>query len=494
MLFMKTLMILPFQDRFRPSLPTVMGNVDYKTLQSQLLRIDEILKTSGAEKDFVERSLKHWSLQIGKPLEKIKEKARLTFQKHSRQALRCNILRTLMGDGFRDFSCQIAGWPLLQWFCGVDSWGVVKVPSKSTLQRYSQWLPEAEMREVIAKLLKGSSQLNLKDPLDLETYFTDTTCVKTPIHFPVDWVLLRDAVRTLMKAVVLIRREGLKHRMKGPETFMTEVNRLCIQMTQGRRKKQARRERKRVLRLMKKLVQTVKSHAKRHRELLDREWEKTQWSRPQVEQVLKRIDSVLLLLPQAQKQAHERIIGERLVKNEDKILSLYETDTNVIVRGKFGAEVEFGNTLELGESKDGLIVDWKLWKESAPADARLLKDSLNRTEKALGKKIKAVGGDRGFDSQTNQELLSGLDIENGICPRDPKQLKRRMKEDRFAWLQKRRSQTEGRIGIFKNQFLGKPFRTKGFAYREVGIAWAVLAHNLWVLARLPQAESLLKAA
>lgn len=495
---MEEAMILSTQQRFRPSLPTVMGNVDYKELERQLKHIDEILIVSGAEKDFIERSLRHWSSQIKKPLEMIKEKSRLTFQKHTQRALRCNIARTLMGDSFRDFSCQLAGWPLLQWFCDVDSWGAVKVPAKSTLQRYAGWLPETELREVVEKIVRtvavSPSVLRLVDPLDLDSYFLDTTAVKTPIHFPVDWVLLRDTVRTLMLAVKLIRKRGLKHRMEDPAEFLKRMNRLSIQMTHSRRKKSAKKEKKRVLRLMKKMVTVVQGHARRHRDLLDQQWGETDWTRPQADQVLKRIDHVLDLLPQAKKQAHERIIGERLVKNEDKILSLYETDTNVIVRGKAGAEAEFGNTLLLGETRQGLIVDWKLWQGSAPADSRLLEDSLARVEKGLGRKIKAVGGDRGFDSKSNGKSLEDAKIYNGICPRDPRQLKVKMQEDRFVWLQKRRSQTEGRIGIFKNQFLGRPLRVKGFSHRELAVTWAVLTHNLWVMVRLHQVEIKQKAA
>ena len=60
-------------------------------------------------------------------------------------------------------------------------------------------------------------------------------------------------------------------------------------------------------------------------------------------------------LPAAIRQAHERIIGERPVASADKILSLYEDDLHVIVRGKAGAEVEFGNTLLLAENLDGII-------------------------------------------------------------------------------------------------------------------------------------------
>ena len=42
----------------------------------------------------------------------------------------------------------------------------------------------------------------------------------------------------------------------------------------------------------------------------------------------------------------------------DKILSLYEQDVRILVRGKAGAEVEFGNALYLAEQADGLIVDY----------------------------------------------------------------------------------------------------------------------------------------
>ena len=54
---------------------------------------------------------------------------------------------------------------------------------------------------------------------------------------------------------------------------------------------------------------------------------------------------VLAQLPAAVRQAHERLIGGRKQPNKDKILSLYEPDIQVIVRGKSGAEVEFGNNL-----------------------------------------------------------------------------------------------------------------------------------------------------
>jgi hypothetical protein len=40
---------------------------------------------------------------------------------------------------------------------------------------------------------------DLEAPLDLSAMFLDTTRVKANIHFPVDWVLLRDGVKSLMQ-------------------------------------------------------------------------------------------------------------------------------------------------------------------------------------------------------------------------------------------------------------------------------------------------------
>jgi hypothetical protein len=52
----------------------------------------------------------------------------------------------LLGEAYRPFSTRLADSPLLQWFCQLDRLDVVRVPAKSTLQRYAHWLPDAQMR------------------------------------------------------------------------------------------------------------------------------------------------------------------------------------------------------------------------------------------------------------------------------------------------------------------------------------------------------------
>jgi IS5 family transposase len=472
-------------------LPTIEGNVDYRDFRDQLERIEFLLIHSGVETQFIQSSLQDWLVKAQSEGSSTSTKAQLRFQVRTQRALRCNIARSLLNnEDFRGFAMRLADSPLLQSFCLVSHLGMIKVPSKSELERFSKWIPEAKVRELVAQLTRQGHQepqkLNLEQPLDLDTYFLDTTCVQANIHYPVDWVLLRDATRTLMKSVLLIREQGLKHRMEAPEIFIRNMNRLCIEMTHAWAKADSQKQRKKVLRKMDKLVGVVRGHAKRYRDLLDQQWEQTTWKRGKVDQVLQRLDQVLEQLPAARRQARQRILQGQMPENKDKILSLYDPDVQVIVRRKAGAEVEFGNTLLLGESPQGLILDWELFAESAPADSRLLAPSLERTEKALRIKIKTMGADRGFDSQSNQTKLEKRETFNGVCPRSPQQMKERMGSWKFKKLQRRRSQTEARIAIFKNNILGNPLRSKGIEHRQLAVAWAVLVHNLWVIARLPE--------
>ena len=63
-------------------------------------------------------------------------------------------------------------------------------------------------------------------------------------------------------------------------------------------------------------------------------------------------------------------------------------------------------------------------------------------------------------------------------------LQEKLEDEGFCLLQKRRGATEGRIGIFKNVYLGLPLRSKGFANRKTRVEWCILGHNLWKLATM----------
>jgi hypothetical protein len=490
--------ILPFQLPLCPALPQVIGNKDYTDFEIQLERIDGLLRSSGVEALFVRLSVDALRAEAAGAAHPLTGKDIARHREQSRLALRCEVLRELlMRPSYRVMSQRLAESALCRRFCGIGEIERVRVPGKSRLQTYSTWLAPEAMRAVLDELLRsagselGAARMGLEARIELNLVLLDSTCLKANIHFPTDWVLLRDAARTLMKATVLIRGRGICARMESPESFLARMNKSCMAMAAAGRKPGSKKKKKANLRQMKALAKTIAAHARRHRAALDERWAQTDWSRGQAQQILRRIDGILEQLPAAIKQAHERIIGERPVASAEKILSLYEKELHVIVRGKAGAEVEFGNTLLLSENLDGIIVDHALLRERSPGDTRLLEESLTRIEALRIGPVLGISTDRGFASRANSRLLEEKGIFDATCPRDPAELTRRHRDDElFTDCHRRRAQTEARVGILKNNFLSGQPRARGYERRAAAVDWAVLAHNLRVIARLPQAKAL----
>lgn len=478
-------MMMVSQEQLTLSLPTVYGPKDYREHRELLINADRILRDSGVENKAISD---YFTSREQVP------STNKDIQRVSR-ALRCAILKTLSGLDYRELATRIADSELYKWFTGYNTLDCPNTPSKSTLERYMTQFSLKAIEEMVVTLNRTVSDaamaallLNKEEPVTFDMIYADGTCLKADIHFPVDWILLRDTVKSLIKAIIRIRKHGLLHRMRTPAKFISEINALCIQMSQARRKIDAAKCRKMILRKMKKLNKLVELHAIRYRDLLKDKWGETKLSEKHAYRIVENIDTILDKLPKAIKQAHERIIGGRSIKSADKILSLYDDNAHVIIRGKAGAEVEFGNGLYLAEQEDGLIADWELFEDQPPSETKIVPESIDRMTKRYGK-LTSFTSDRGFSSAKNDVLLDEKRIYNGTCPKNPAKLKERSQEQHFIDLQKRRAQTEGRIGIFKNVFLGKPMRSRDIEKKKHLVNWAVLTHNLWVLARMAAEEA-----
>lgn len=485
--------IIEIQEQLRPALPRVIGCKDYREQEELLKRVDQILKRSGVEAKFVRLSLEKFQNRSKK---QASQKDLIRWSQHSERALRCTILKNLLKEDYRGMSISLAQSTLFRWFCRIPELEMTRVPGKSTLQEYGQWLPLEEMEKILKQLREALSnqekalEIGLENELEMEAAWIDSTCLKANIHFPVDWVLLPDAVRTLVKAILVIRKHGLKIRMPEPETFLAAINGQTMAMSAALRSKtESKKARKKALRSMKKICRTIQEHGKNYRSALEKRWKETDLTYKEAQVILRRIDNILRQLPAAIKQAHERIIAERQLANADKILSLYESELHVIVRGKAAAKVEFGNTLFIAETSSGFILHHQLCKENSPGDARWLEQNYQTLKTASSGKLCAVVGDRGFESAQTCKKLQENEAFNGLCPRDVGQMKKRLRNDEiFVAAQKRRAQTEGRIAILKNCFLNETPRAKGFQNRQLQVAWAVFTHNLWLVARCPWAE------
>jgi hypothetical protein len=485
---------LSIQSWLRPALTEVRANKDYEMFRGQIMAVDGVLGKAHLEAMAIDFALGG--------LEEASAAQRRARAEWAVKALRIQTLRMLLGNpSHRGFSRMVAGSDLLADFCRARKIDGISGISKSTVERASKCFGSDQVRWMHQVLIEmcgeedRAGEIGLARAIETGEALIDGTCLEANIHYPVDWVLLRDVSTTLLKATKLIRRAGLCQRMpQGPEAFARELNRLCIEMTHTRRKTEARKARKKVLRKMKVLVKTIGAHGQSHRDLLEANWPDTDYSQAQARQIIERMDKMLGQVPAVIKQAHERIIGERQIPSDEKILSVHQPDINVLVRGKAGREVEFGNTLVLAESTQGFILDWELYQKAAPAEWRQMQESLQRQNQFdLSTSIEAVGADRGFSTKQGAHVLAQEGIYDAVCPRNPRELKKRFGEDRFVKLQHRRGSTEARIAIFR-QRQAKRLRERGFAHRYLAVAWGVLGHNLWMLARMLTAQEKAKAA
>jgi len=472
-------MNIALQQELKQPLTHVIGPCDYMEFRALLEQIDHLLITSKIEEQFISAAVERNSEYRKNP-----KKIKFVYL-----SLRTTILSALTGDSCRELARRIADSELFRWFIGINDIDRVKSPSKSTIKRMELLWSEQDITTLIHELNKKvmnpvNSQplLNTDKPIEIDEVFADSTCINANIHYPVDWLLIRDAVRTLTASILLIRRQGIKHRMPDPLTLVKTMNSLAIEMTQVSRNRKGKKARKKVFRKMKSHLKMVLRHAKSYYQLLQEKWHTTEWSEKQTQQVLQRMFNVMEQVPEIIEIAHARIISEKVVENQDKILSLYEKNVHVIKRGKFGSDVEFGNGLYLAEQKDGIIVDFKYYKEYPEADTTLLKESIKRMKEHYP--IGSVATDRGFNSKANDRYLNKETIFNATCSRDPHELSIKMDDERFRKAQQRRAQTEGRIGILKNKFIGAKLLRKGFENRAIKILWTVFTHNLWVIARI----------
>lgn len=483
-------MTISFQPDLRPELPLVDGPKEYHEQRALFMRLDDLLSHSGLEGEFFTLSMAYRKINL-------QERSAAEVQSLSRSctlALRSNLARLITGLNHRDFCIRLADSSLLQWFLQVGRVDGVSTFAKSTSDRFAHFIDADSLQSLNKKLiamLHEDTQCNfgLKETVSFDAVFFDSTCLKAPIHHPVDWVLLRDATRTLMKAVDRIRKKGLLCRMpKAPLSFLSEMNTLCMAMSAKHRTSEGKKHRKKTFRKMKALLRRIEAHAQRHLNRLKELGESTDLGPGQIQSIIAGMENVIAQVPAIIKQAHERIIGGRKLANKDKVLSLYDRHVQVIKRGKSNGEVEFGNNLWLGESRDGFIVDYLLEKEKT-SDAEQIESAIDRLTEEQALPVTSVWGDRGLHSKENEQTLKDKGIDCGLCPRDVKELSERLQgEPQLREGLKRRASTEARISIIIRKFMGAPARAKGFEHREMMVGWAVLGHNLWKLARLEQAQ------
>ncbi len=245
------------QSFLRPALTPVIRCKDYTVFLETMERIDRVLIDSSLEREAIVKALEGWDEAGGKDRERRALRAI--------KALRVEVVRHLLGGiSFRCLSQELGRSELLANFCRVREVDGIRKISKSSLERDSKFFDEAYLRQLHARMTEvvGNAEhcgeAGLEKPIDTRECLIDATCLEANIHWPVDWVLLKDVGATLLKAISLIRQAGMKQRMpQGAKGLAREMNKRCLEMTHARRRREAGKARKGILRRMKLLLKKI---------------------------------------------------------------------------------------------------------------------------------------------------------------------------------------------------------------------------------------------
>lgn len=181
-------------------------------------------------------------------------------------------------------------------------------------------------------------------------------------------------------------------------------------------------------------------------------------------------------------QTTNRVMYEQRVESKDKIVSIFEPHTDIIIKAR--RETLYGHKLCLSTGRSGMVIDCTVL-EGNPSDSNIAVEMIERVKEIYATYPRQVSFDGGFASRENLNSLKSLGIEDVVFNK-----KRNLKETEMArssWIY--RSLTRFRAGIESTiSFLKRCFGIDRCMWRGLDsfrtyTLGSVVAHNLLIIAR-----------
>lgn len=181
-------------------------------------------------------------------------------------------------------------------------------------------------------------------------------------------------------------------------------------------------------------------------------------------------------------QTRRRVIQGESVPAQEKLVSIFEPHTDILVKGS--RNVQYGHKVCLTGGASGLVLDCVV-ESGNPPDATLIERTLRRHVDLFGQAPRQAAFDGGFASKANLALAKSLGVEDVAFHRKSGLEIQDMV--RSAWVFRRlrnfRSGIEGCISTLKRAFHMDRCDWRSFASFRAYVWNCVTSFNLIVLAR-----------
>jgi len=353
--------------------------------------------------------------------------------------------------------------------------GGAKVPDDKTMGRLGRQLGPDVIQKLNERMVEIARQNKIARGRKLRV---DTTIVETNIHYPTDSTLLGDGVRVLtriMKKVGEVAGEvGTKLRDR---TRSVKLRVLAIARASRNKTETGKQKLKQFYVTLLKTTSRVVGQAKRFsREIAGRV---KQGNQAVLRRARKQLDEMIPRVQQVMRQTRERVLKGN-TRADGKLLSIFETHTEIIRKGKAHKPNEFGQMVKIQEAENQIITHYEIY-DQRPADSALLVPSVDQHILQFGCAPELVAADPGFFSAANEAGADKLGVHWVSIPSHAtKSLarKQRQKKRWFKKAQKWRTGCEGRISVLKRRHGLQRSRYKGPDGMKRWVGFGVIADNL----------------
>jgi IS5 family transposase len=382
--------------------------------------------------------------------------------------LRCAILKQFRQLSYEDLvfclmdsaSCQTFARLSMQWF-----------PKKSVLQGCISAITDATWERINQRLLLSAQQTKVEKGAMLRI---DSTVTATPIHEPSDSTLLWDSVRILVR---LLRQatelaSGITQIEYRNHQRVAKKRMRAIVYTRGQDKK-ARLYRD-LIGVTKKSLGYAETTSLRLAVLCDplacEQWQ-AQWQHYRS------------LILQVIDQTERRVFGKEKVPASDKIISVFEEHSDIIVKG--ARDVQYGHKINLSTGRSGLVLDVVI-ETGNPADSVRFLPMLDRHIKLYGKAPRQMAADGGYASIENLHEAKARKVKDVAFHKKCGLKVEDMAKSPWVYRKLRnfRAGIEAGISCLKRAYgLGR-CTWKGLSHFKAYVWSSVVAHNLALFSRL----------
>jgi transposase, IS5 family len=385
------------------------------------------------------------------------------------QVVRVLILRQTMQWSFEELAFHLEDSTTCRSFCGI---GVgIRAPSVGTLKRNCKAISEDAMKGVNRAVIEQATQDGVEDG---RTVRGDSTVMETNIHSPTDSTLLWDSIRILTRLMRNARE------LKVKVVFVDSLRRAKRRIMEIRNAKGIDAKRPLYRDLYAAAEETVHA-AEQVAIVLRTEATRSALGRRR-SKLASKIEEIVSNAHRVLSQTRRRVFDGEHVPSSEKVVSLTEPHTDIILKGQ--RRPESGHKVFLASGRSGLILDCKVGYGN-PSDSGEAVSTIERVAEVTGRVAKEVSFDGGYASKDNVAGLKRAGVQEVAFHKRCGLAVEEMTSSPtiFARLRRFRAAIEATIGWLKRAFGLRRCHLSGRASFHTHAQAAVAAANLLLLAR-----------